>query len=81
MARKQIQTTIIDTERRDNSKNGNPSYLVHTADGIFRTVVDGSVAHSIANSEYKGEVLLTLDGTRIVGVSTIDGKYFAGAQS
>lgn len=80
MARKQIQTTILSTKRQSNSKNGNPRIVVTTTDGDFRTVVDGSVVYSITNPEYVGEVLLTLDDDRIVGVSTLDGEHVSGAQ-
>jgi hypothetical protein len=76
----QITTTITGTTRDTNSKDGNPRYTVFTSDGTWRTAEDGQVGYGITNSEYAGEVILTLDKNQIVGVSTVDGEYFTGRQ-
>ena len=75
-----ITTTITSVTRGNNSTDGNPRYTVNTTDGTWKTVQDGSVAYGISNSEYHGEVILTIDKNEIVGVSTVDGKYFTGRQ-
>ncbi len=76
----QITTTIIGMTRGTSSKNNNPRYTVNTTDGTWKTVQDGQVGYGITNSEYSGEVILTIDKDEIVGVSTVDGKYFTGRQ-
>lgn len=75
-----ITTTITSVTRGNNSKDANPRYTVNTTDGTWKTVQDGQVAYGISNSEYHGEVILTIDKNEIVGVSTVDGKYFTGRQ-
>ena len=76
----QITTTIIGMTRGASSKNNNPRYTVNTTDGTWKTGQDGQVGYGISNSEYAGEVILTLDKDEIVGVSTVDGRYFTGRQ-
>lgn len=77
----QITTTITGVTRRTSSSDGNPRYTVNTTAGTWTTVKDGSVAYGITNSEYQGEVILTLDKEEIIGVSTVDGQYFTGRQT
>lgn len=74
------ERTIIGMTRAASSKGGNPRYTVNTSDGTWKTVQDGQVGHSIANSEYSGEVILTIDKNEIVGVSTVDGEHCTGRQ-
>lgn len=76
----QITTTIIGMTRAASSKDGNPRYTVNTSDGTWKTVQDGQVGHGIANAEYSGELILTIDKNEIVGVSTVDGEHFTGRQ-
>lgn len=76
---KQLQTEILETWRVPKSKNGNLNVVVHTKSGTYRTGVDSQVAYGIENSEYLGEVILTIDDGRIVGVQTLDGKYHTGS--
>lgn len=35
--------------RKNNSSNGNPSYVLHTSEGDYRTQVDASLGYSIEN--------------------------------
>lgn len=46
----QLRTTITGLDRRTNSKNGNPRYTVHTADGSFPTGEDSQVGYTISES-------------------------------
>lgn len=77
----QIQTTITAVTRGASSKDGNPRYTVNTTDGTWETVKDGAVSYGITNSEFQGEVILTIDKNEIVGVSTVDGLHLTGRQS
>lgn len=76
----QITTTIIGITAGTSTKDGNPRYTVNTTDGTWKTAEDGQVGYGITNSEYAGEVILTIDKNVIVGVSTVDGEYFTGRQ-
>ncbi len=80
MVTQQITTTVRVVQRGNNTRSGNPQYTVTTDAGVFKTVPDGAVAYGISNSEYQGEVKLTLDGAHIVGVSTLDATSFVGQQ-
>lgn len=64
-----------------SNKDGNPQYTVHTADGSWKTIDGGAVGYGISNPEYQGEVILTIDNDKIVGVCTVDGEYLTGRQS
>lgn len=77
----QITATIQVVQRDANTRAGNPQYTVITDVGVFKTAPDGAVAYGVGNSEYQGEVKLTLSGKQIVGVSTLDGASFIGRQS
>ncbi|MBM4574772.1 hypothetical protein GS896_27330 [Rhodococcus hoagii] len=80
MAVERKQVVIRNVEYISSSKNGNPRFRVHAEQGSWTTAPDAAVARGIENSEYRGEVILTLDGGSIVGVSTVDGTHFAGRQ-
>lgn len=77
---KQIRTTITATTRTGSDKDGNPRYTVQTTDGTWKTVAGVAVAYGIENSEFRGEVLLTIDDRFIVGASTINGSSLSGRQ-
>lgn len=77
----QIKTTITAVTRGASTRDGNPRYTVNTTDGTWKTVKDGAIGYGIANSEFQGEVILTIDKNEIVGVSTVDGQHFTGRQS
>ncbi|MEB3023044.1 MULTISPECIES: hypothetical protein [Mycolicibacter] len=76
-----LSTTITGTTRTGADKDGNPSYTVSTTDGTWRTAPGSQVGFGITNSEFQGEVILTIDNDLIVGVSTPDGEHFTGRQS
>lgn len=73
--------TITDVEHMSSNGDANPRYRVTTNEGTWPTTPGGQVAYGIANSEYRGEVILTIEGGNIVGVSTVDGSSFTGRQS
>ncbi len=77
----QIRTTITSTDFYRTNKDGNPQFTVHTTAGSWKTVDGGSVGYGIENAEFQGEVILTIDRDKVVGVSTVDGERFAGRQS
>ncbi len=57
-----VETRIEKIERMNNSKDGNPRFRLHTADGAYATMPDASVAYGIENPEYQeGRVRLTLN--------------------
>lgn len=80
MAVEKKRVTIEKVEYMSSNKDGNPRFRVHTDRGVWLTTPGGAVAHGIENSEYRGEVVLTLDEGEIVGVSTVDGTQFTGRQ-
>lgn len=73
--------TITKVEYIGSNTDANPRYRVTTNQGSWLTASGGSVAYGIQNSEYQGEVIITLDGEDLVGVSTLDGAHFTGRQS
>lgn len=75
-----VTTTIMETTRERSDSNGNPRFTVNTAHGVWKTVAGGQVAMGITNSEYQGDVVLTMERNQIVGVATLDGKHFTGRQ-
>jgi hypothetical protein len=73
--------TITDVQYM-SSNEGNPRYRVTTNQGTWPTAPGAQVGYGISNSEYQGEVILTIDGGgNIVGVSTVDGSSSTGQQS
>lgn len=48
MNERSIRVTIESIERLPSSRNGNPRYLVHTADGeVYRTNPDSALAYDL----------------------------------
>lgn len=80
MAAERRAVKIETVEYRSSSKNGNPRFRVNTDKGSWLTAPDASVANSIQNEEYHGDVILVIDGDDVVGISTIDGAHFSGRQ-
>lgn len=72
--------TVTDVQYM-SSGEGNPRYRVITNQGTWPTAPGAQVGYGITNSEYRGEVILTIDDGNIVGVSTVDGSAFSGRQS
>lgn len=67
-----IETTIVGLDRKPNSPDGNPRYLVTTTDGTWLTAPDSAVNYSISNSEYLNTpVKLTFSGSHITGVDLL----------
>lgn len=77
---RQITTRISGVDRGKNTRDGNPQYTVFTDDGAFLTSRDGAVAYGIGNSEYRGPVVLTVEGNHVVGAATLNGEHFIGRQ-
>ena len=75
------QVTIQKVEYTSSNKDANPQFRVETDRGTWLTEPGASVARAIENSEYQGEVILTIRDGNIVGVCTLDGLTFAGVQS
>ncbi|QIG58284.1 hypothetical protein SEA_SKOG_132 [Gordonia phage Skog] len=78
-----LRTRILRAQRLINSKSGNPRYLIHTTDGIWRTALDATVAFSIESAEYQDtDVIFSLDeDRRIIGIARADGAAAAGSQA
>ena len=82
MAVRKIQTKIRAITRRVNSADRNPRYTVVTDDGVFGTIDDGAVNYGLTNSEYRGgDVILTVRGSSIIGVSAVSGEYTVGVMN
>nr|WP_296774201.1 hypothetical protein [Rhodococcus sp. (in: high G+C Gram-positive bacteria)] len=73
--------TITDVQYMSSNGDGSPRHRVITNQGTWPTTPGGQVGYGITNSEFRGEVILTIDGGDIVGVSTVDGSSFTGRQS
>lgn len=73
--------TITDVQYMSSNGDANPRHRVITDQGTWPTAPGGQVGYGITNSEFRGEVILTIDGGDIVGVSTVDGSSFTGRQS
>lgn len=71
---------IIGCERMQNTQSGTPRYRIVTGRGTYTTVRDGAVNYGIANSDFRDcDVVFTLIGGDITGISTLDGRATAGA--
>ena len=81
MAAVRRTVTIVGVQYMSSNKDGNPRFRVTTNQGTWTTAPGASVGRAIENSEYQGEVIVTIDGGNIVGVSTVDGTITAGRQS
>lgn len=58
-----VRKSGLTTERRTNTTNGNPRFWVTFSDGTrFATANDASVGFVIENSEYRGDVLVYIEG-------------------
>ena len=78
MSKRTITTTVSHIRRGRVSVNGNPSYILTTADGVFSTATDAGIAYGIGNRDMLGtevgeihpprRVALTLERGRIVNL-------------
>ncbi|WP_420879156.1 hypothetical protein [Rhodococcus sp. (in: high G+C Gram-positive bacteria)] len=80
MAVEHKRVTVRTVEPTSSAKNSSLRYRVHADQGSWLTAPGGAVAYGIANSEYRGDVFLVLDGGEIVGASTVDGAHHTGRQ-
>lgn len=49
MSKNTVDTTITGATRLGTSYYGNPYFMLHTADGNYRTSIDSSISYSIGN--------------------------------
>ena len=46
---KKFTATLYGATRKNNSTNGNPSWILHTSDGDYRTQTDAAIGYEVAN--------------------------------
>ena len=46
---RQFTATLYGATRKANSKDGNPTWLLHTSEGDYATEVDGSIGYEVNN--------------------------------
>jgi hypothetical protein len=68
---KTMKTKITNIKRLNNSRNGNPNYLIYTDDGVVRTETDSMTTykynfHNLINENVSIEYRLTPKGKAIL---------------
>ncbi len=64
-----VKKSGMSLERLRNSVNGGPRWRATFSDGTsFETAPDAQVGHTIENSEFRGDVVVTLERARITHI-------------